>query len=98
MDFMLMMADYCLDTQMRMLGNMIESQQAQNAPAEVRTISDKTTFDKLPKEFTYADVKDAKGPGYSDSSYRSSVSRWKKFELIEEIGVGANKKFRKKIA
>jgi hypothetical protein len=43
-------------------------------------------------------VKDAKGPGYSDSSYRSSVSRWKKFELIEEIGVGANKKFRKKIA
>lgn len=97
-DFMLMMADYCLDTQMRMLGNMIESQQAQNAPAEVRTISDKTTFDKLPKEFTYADVKDAKGPGYSDSSYRSSVSRWKKFELIEEIGVGANKKFRKKIA
>ena len=97
-DFMLMMADYCLDTQMRMLGNMIESQQAQNAPAEVRTISDKTTFDKLPKEFTYADVKDAKGPGYSDSSYRSSVSRWKKFELIEEIGVGANKKFRKKVA
>ena len=97
-DFMLMMADYCLDTQMRMLGNMIESQQAQNAPAEVRTISDKTTYDKLPKEFTYADVKDAKGPGYSDSSYRSSVSRWKKFNLIEEIGIGINKKFRKKVA
>ena len=97
-DFMLMMADYCLDTQMRLLGNLIESQQAQNAPAEVRTISDKTTYDKLPKEFTYADVKDAKGPGYSDSSYRSSVSRWKKFNLIEEVGVGTNKKFRKKIA
>ena len=97
-DFMLMMADYCLDTQMRLLGNLIESQQAQNAPAEVRAISDKTTYDKLPKEFTYADVKDAKGPGYSDSSYRSSVSRWKKFNLIEEVGVGTNKKFRKKIA
>ena len=54
---MLMMADYCLDTQMRMLGNMIESQQAQNAPAEVRTISDKTTFDKQPKEITNADRK-----------------------------------------
>ncbi len=62
-DFMLMMADYCLDTQMHMLGNMIESQQAQNAPTEVRTISDKNTYDKLPKEFTYADVKDAKPPG-----------------------------------
>ena len=97
-DFMLMMADYCLDTQMRMLGNMIESQQAQNAPAEVRTISDKTTFDKLPKEFTYADVKDAKGPGYSDSSLRSYVKRWKEHGIIEEASSGRNKTFRKKIA
>ena len=97
-DFMLMMADYCLDTQMRMLGNMIESQQAQNAPAEVRTISDKTTFDKLPKEFTYADVKDAKGPGYSDSTLRSYVKRWKEHGIIEEASSGRNKTFRKKIA
>ncbi len=97
-DFMLMMADYCLDTQMRMLGNMIESQQAQNAPAEVRTISDKTTYDKLPKEFTYADVKDAKGPGYSDSTLRSYVKRWKEHGIIEEASSGRNKTFRKKIA
>ena len=97
-DFMLMMADYCLDTQMHMLGNMIESQQAQNAPAEVRTISDKTTYDKLPKEFTYADVKDAKGPGYSDSTLRSYVKRWKEHGIIEEASSGRNKTFRKKIA
>lgn len=31
-------------------------------------------------------------------AYRSSVSRWKKFNLIEEVRVGTNKKFRKKIA
>ncbi len=97
-DFMLMMADYCLDTQMRLLGNLIESQQAQNAPAEVRTISDKTTYDKLPKEFTYADVKDAKGPGYSDSTLRSYVKRWKEHGIIEEASSGRNKTFRKKIA
>ena len=97
-DFMLMMADYCLDTQMRMLGNMIESQQAQNAPTEVRTISDKNTYDKLPKEFTYADVKDAKGPGYSDSTLRSYVKRWKEHGIIEEASSGRNKTFRKKIA
>lgn len=97
-DFMLMMADYCLDTQIRMLGNMIESQQAQNAPAEVRTISDKNTYDKLPKEFTYADVKDAKGPGYSDSTLRSYVKRWKEHGIIEEASSGRNKTFRKKIA
>ena len=97
-DFMLMMADYCLDTQMHMLGNMIESQQAQNAPTEVRTISDKNTYDKLPKEFTYADVKDAKGPGYSDSTLRSYVKRWKEHGIIEEASSGRNKTFRKKIA
>ena len=97
-DFMLVMADYCLDTQMHMLGNMIESQQAQNAPTEVRTISDKNTYDKLPKEFTYADVKDAKGPGYSDSTLRSYVKRWKEHGIIEEASSGRNKTFRKKIA
>ena len=97
-DFMLMMAEYCLDTQMHMLGNMIESQQAQNAPTEVRTISDKNTYDKLPKEFTYADVKDAKGPGYSDSTLRSYVKRWKEHGIIEEASSGRNKTFRKKIA
>ncbi len=97
-DFMLMMADYCLDTQMRLLGNMIESQQAQNAPAEVRTISDKTTYDKLPKEFTYDDLKTAKGPGYSDSTYRSDVKRWRDNGLIEEIQSGRNKFFKKKVA
>lgn len=97
-DFMLMMADYCLDTQMRLLGNMIESQQAQNAPAEVRTISDKTTYDKLPKEFTYDDLKTAKGPGYSDSTYRSDVKRWRDNGFIKEQGEGRNKLFIKIVA
>ena len=97
-DFMLMMADYCLDTQMRLLGNMIESQQAQNAPAEVRTISDKTTYDKLPKEFTYDDLKTAKGPGYSDSTYRSDVKRWRDNGFIKEQGDGRNKIFIKIVA
>jgi hypothetical protein len=97
-DFMLLMADYCLDNQVHMLGELIESQQAQNAPAEVRTISNKTIYDKLPKEFTYDDVKDARGAGYSDSTYRSDVKRWKDNGLIEEIQSGRNKLFRKKVA
>ena len=97
-DFMLMMADYCLDTQIRLLGNMIESQQAQNAPAEVRVISDKTTYDKLPKEFTYDDLKTAKGPGYSDSTYRSDVKRWRDNGFIKEQGEGRNKLFIKIVA
>lgn len=97
-DFMLMMAEYCLDTQMRLLGNMIESQQAQNAPAEVRNISDKTTYDKLPKEFTYDDVREAKGSGFSASTYRSDVKRWRDNKLVEEIKDAPTKMFRKIVA
>ena len=97
-DFMLMMAEYCLDTQMRLLGNMIESQQAQNAPAEVRNINDKTTYDKLPKEFTYDDVREAKGSGFSASTYRSDVKRWRDNKLVEEIKDAPTKMFRKIVA
>ena len=97
-DFMLMMAEYCLDTQMRLLGNMIESQQAQNAPAEVRNINNKTTYDKLPKEFTYDDVREAKGSGFSASTYRSDVKRWRDNKLVEEIKDAPTKMFRKIVA
>lgn len=97
-DFMLMMADYCLDTQMRLLGNMIESQQAQNAPAEVRNINDKTTYDKLPKEFTYDDVREAKGPGFSPSTYRSDVKRWRDNNFVKKIKDAPTPMFRKIVA
>lgn len=98
-DFMLMMADYCLDNQIRMLGNMMESQQAQNAPAETRRISDKTTFDKLPDLFSISDVEIAKGPGYQPSTYRSTANRWKKHGIIEEVVCEGGKiMYRKKVA
>ena len=96
-DFMLTMAEYCLDTQMRMLGNMMQSQQEQSAPALIHSISDKTTFDKLPEEFTYDDVRVAKGI-CKESTYRSTVRRWKQNDMIEEVAQGTVKVFRKKVA
>jgi hypothetical protein len=97
-DFMLLMADYCLDNQVHMLGELIESQQAQNAPAEVRNINDKTTYDKLPKEFTYDDVREAKGSGFSPSTYRSDVKRWRDNKLVEKIKDAPTPMFRKIVA
>lgn len=97
-DFMLLMADYCLDNQVHMLGELIESQQAQNAPAEVRNINDKTTYDKLPKEFTYDDVREAKGPGFSPSTYRSDVKRWRDNNFVEKIKDAPTPMFRKIVA
>ena len=98
-DFMLTMAEYCLDTQIRMLGNMMQSQQEQNAPAEIRSISDKTTFDKLPNVFSISDVEDAKGPGFKPSTYRSTANRWKKHGIVEEVPCpGGKVMYRKKVA
>ena len=97
-DFMLTMAEYCLDTQMRMLGNMMQSQQELNAPAEIHSINDKTTFDKLDDVFSIGDVEAAKGVGFKPSTYRSIVTRWKQNNLIEKIEKGKNKLYRKKVA
>ena len=83
-DFMLMMADYVLDNQMHLLCEKMESQQAKNAPAVVKTIQNKTVYDKLPNEFTLYDVKMAKGLGLEESSYRSIVCKWKASGFIKE--------------
>ena len=73
-DFMLMMADYVLDNQMHLLCEKMESQQAKNAPAVVKTIQNKTVYDKLPNEFTLYDVKMAKGLGLEESSIAASYA------------------------
>ena len=84
-DFMLMMADYVLENQMHLLCEKMESQQALNAPAVVKTIHNKTVFDNLPEQFTVSDIKQSKGPGYSESSYRSIACKWKANGIIEEM-------------
>ena len=83
-DFMLMMADYTLKNQMHLLSQMMESQQANNAPI-AKTISNKSAFDRLPKVFTMDDLRFVKGPNYAESSYRSIISRWGAANLIEEV-------------
>ena len=84
-DFMMMMADYVLDNQMHLLCQKMESQQAKNEPAVVKTLGNMTVFDKLSREFTLNDVKMAKGPGYEESSYRSIICKWKSCGIIEDM-------------
>jgi hypothetical protein len=83
-DFMLMMADYCLESQIRMLGDMISSQQASNEPI-IKSIGNKSTYDRLPKVFTMDDLRLAKGANFEESSYRSIISKWKKDKFVEEV-------------
>ena len=83
-DFMLMMADYCLETQTRMLGDMISSQQANNEPI-TKSISNQVAYDRLPKVFTMDDLRLAKGTNIEESSYRSIICKWKKYKIIEDV-------------
>lgn len=99
-DFMLMMADYVLENQMHLLCQKIENAQAKNAPAIVKSLGNKTVFDKLPKEFTLEDVKMAKGLGLENSSYRSIICKWKANGYVgdmpmEGVGKDAKPRYRK---
>jgi hypothetical protein len=84
-DFMLMMADYTLENQMKLLGKMMEGQQMLNTPTTHQKLGNVTTFDNLPQVFTMADVKSAKGAGYADSTYRNIISRWNIDGFVEEV-------------
>ena len=83
-DFMLMMADYVLENQMHLLCEKIESQQAKNEAAVVKTLQNRSVYDKLPQVFTLKDVKNAKGMGFEESSYRSIICKWKASGFIKE--------------
>ena len=83
-DFMLMMADYVLENQMHLLCEKMENQQAKNEPTIVRTLPNRSVYDKLPQVFTLKDVKIAKGMGLEESSYRSIICKWKASGFIQE--------------
>lgn len=86
-DFMLMMADYTLENQMKLLGEALQSQQERHEPKSI-SIHDQNTFDQLPDVFCMEDVITAKGPGFKDSTYRAAISHWSKEGLIEEVAKG----------
>jgi hypothetical protein len=84
-DFMLVMADYVLENQMHLLCQKMQNQQAKNEPAVVKTLQNRTVYDKLPQIFTLKDVKNAKGLGLEESSYRSIICKWKACGFIKEM-------------
>ena len=81
---------------------MISSQQANNEPI-IKTIGNKSTYDRLPKVFTMDDLRLAKGANFEESSYRSIISKWKKARFVEEVpreelGDGKRQHWRKLVA
>ena len=50
----------------------------------VKTLQNKSVYDKLPEVFTLNDVKNIKGLGLEESSYRSIICKWKASGFIKE--------------
>jgi hypothetical protein len=85
-NFALMMADYCLENQIRNFGWMLEKELERNSDETTRRSSNKSVFDQLPIEFTIDDVATLKRPNLPRNSLIQIVSRWSKDGLVEKTG------------
>ena len=85
-DFALMMADYCLENQIRNFGWMLQKEFERNSEETTRRSSNKSVFDQLPTEFTIDDVATLKRPNLPRNSLIQIVSRWSKDGLVEKTG------------
>ena len=85
-DFALMMADYCLENQIRNFGWMLQKEFERNSDETTRRSANKSVFDQLPTEFTIDDVATLKRPNLPRNSLIQIVSRWSKDGLVEKTG------------
>ena len=85
-DFALMMADYCLENQIKNFGWMLQKELERNSDETTRRSSNKSVFDQLPIEFTIDDVATLKRPNLPRNSLIQIVSRWSKDGLVEKTG------------
>lgn len=84
LDFTIMMADYCLEQQLKLFGKELRDQlaNAQNEPGNYS--SNKKIYDMLPEVFTKDDLRALK-PDCTDGALRNIIMRWKQAGLIKQI-------------
>ena len=85
-NFALMMADYCLENQIKNFGWMLQKELERNSDETTRRSSNKSVFDQLPTEFTIDDVATLKRNNMPRNSLIQIVSRWSKDGLVEKTG------------
>ena len=92
-DFGLLMADYCLESQVAVFKHYYENKPVQiSFTGSYKMTKNKLLFDELPEVFTRDMVKERK-KGYSEASIKKFLSRLSNENLIERI---SNNTYRKK--
>ncbi len=83
-DFALMIAEYCLQQQMRAFGEALESQFLDARDECVRYGSNHSIFDQLAPTFTMDDLRALKRGFCGEAGLRKIISRWYRDQWIEK--------------
>ena len=92
LDFALMMAEYCLQQQIKAFGEVLASQFVDAYDECQRYGSNHSVFDQLAPSFTIEDLRALKRGFCSDAGIRQIISRWYRDHWIEKTGKGRWKK------
>ena len=91
-DFALMMAEYCLESQIKVFGNDLQNQYVDARSECQRYGTNHSIFDQLPSTFTKDDLRALKNGYCSDSSLYAILSRWKNDGWLVKIAKNTWKK------
>ena len=83
-DFALMMAEYCLQQQIKAFGEVLESQFLDARDEGVRYGSNHSIFDQLAPTFTMDDLRALKRGFCGEAGLRKIISRWYRDQWIEK--------------
>ena len=85
LDFALMMADYCLQQQIKVFGESLQNQFVDASAECIRYGSNHSVFDQLPPTFMMDDLRSLKRGFCSEPGLRKIISRWYRDHWIEKI-------------
>ena len=84
LDFALMMAEYCLNQQIKTFGEALLNQYVDASDECQRYGANHTIFDQLPPTFTMDDLRSLKRGYCGESALRNIITRWKRDGWIEK--------------
>ena len=85
LDFALMMAEYCLQQQMKAFGEVLQSQYVDASEACQRYGANHSVFDQLAPTFTMDDLRALKRNFCGESALRKIISRWHRDHWIDRV-------------
>ena len=84
LDFAVMMADYCLDQQIKTFGEALRNEYVKAQDEGQRYTVNHSVFDQLPPTFTMEDLRAMKQGFCGESALRNIISRWYRDGWIEK--------------